>query len=495
MPKTLEPIRQNNARKNPDPFLSLVWFSFLLITLFAGCSSPDKQRDDTSSDDKIASPNIIYIMADDLGYGDLGCYGQKKILTPNIDKIASGGLMFTQHYAGSTVCMPSRASLMTGKHMGHCSVRGNPKWTSTGKPADLGARDITIAALLKKAGYTTAVIGKWGLAEAGNEGMPLNQGFDYFYGYRKHGKAHHYYPDSLWENNTQFALPHNKTKEKQGSYSHDLIAAKSLEFIQKNHKKPFFLYLNFTIPHYELTVPGESKQPYKNLGWKERKLKNSHYHHDEDANVSYAGMISRMDKDLGVLTERLKALEIDKNTLIIFTSDNGHEFDNGFFNSNGPFRGKKRDLYEGGIRVPFIAYWPGQIKPAATTTHVAAFWDFLPTACEIAGIQPPESIDGISYLPTLLGEPDKQQQHDYLYWEFNERRGPVQAVRKGHWKAVKFFNKKLELYNLDDDLAEENDLSVQNPEIVEEMTTIIENARDPHDAFPLVPHKRILSMK
>ena len=470
-------------------------WAVVLTILAIGCSPQVEQKTGNPSESKIAKPNIIYIMADDLGYGDLGCYGQDKIKTPNIDRMASQGLKFTQHYAGSTVCMPSRASLMTGKHMGHCTVRGNPRWTATGKPVDLGPEDITVAEVLKKAGYTTGIIGKWGLAEAGSEGMPLNQGFDYFYGYRKHGKAHHYYPDSLWENNRQFALPGNNTKEKQGLYSHDLIATSSLEFLNKNYTKPFFLYLNFTIPHYELTVPEESKLPYKNLGWEERKLNSSHYHHDDDPHVSYAAMISRMDRDLGALLDRLKGLGIDKNTLVIFTSDNGHEFDKGFFDSNGPLKGKKRDLYEGGIRVPFIAYWPGRIKPGTTTPHIAAFWDFLPTACDLAGIKPPDSIDGISYLPTLLNQTSGQKQHNYLYWEFNERNGPVQAVRKGAWKAVKFFNKDMELYNLDDDLSEAYNLATKYPAIVEEMISVMENAREPHEAFPLEPHKRISRTK
>ncbi|WP_346762751.1 arylsulfatase [Agaribacillus aureus] len=483
------------ATIDPKAVLSMMAAGLWCVLLATGCSSSNPPTDDKREDTGNTKPNIIYIMADDLGYGDLGCYGQKKIKTPNLDKMASGGLMFTQHYAGSTVCMPSRASLMTGKHQGHCTVRGNPRWTSTGKPVDLSAADVTVAEVLKQAGYTTGIIGKWGLAEAGLESMPLNQGFDYFFGYRKHGKAHHYYPDSLWENNRQFALTGNNTPKKQGAYSHDLMAAKSLEFIENNRHKPFFLYLNFTIPHYELTVPEEAKRPYQNLSWEKRPLKSGHYYHDEEGHTTYAGMVSRMDKDVGLLQEWLKELGIDKHTLVIFTSDNGHEFDREFFNSNGPFRGKKRDLYEGGIRVPFIAYWPDRIKPGSKTDHIAAFWDFLPTACDIAEVKPPDAVDGISYLPVLTGETHRQKQHPYLYWEFNERQGPIQAIRKGEWKAVKFFDKNMELYNLVDDIAEEHDLAAEKPEIVREITSIMEQARDPHAAFPLVPHKRILRKK
>ncbi len=439
-------------------------------------------------------PNIIYIVADDLGYGDLGVNGQQKILTPVLDNMASEGMVFGQHYAGSSVCGPSRASLMTGRHMGHNTVRGNPSWTSTGKPVDIASTEVTVAEELKRAGYKTGVIGKWGLAEANDESMPLNQGFDYFYGYRDHGSAHHYYPAILWENKASFKTG-NSTMEKKGTYSHDTFVGKAKEYIEANKKDPFFLYLAFTLPHFELTVPEDSKEPYKKLNWEERKLKvkpNVGYQHDADGNATYAGMVSRLDRSVGEVLKLLKTLGIDDNTIVIFTSDNGHEYDDNFFNSNGPFKGKKRDLYEGGIHVPFIARWPGHISPNSKTEHISAFWDFLPTVCDIAGIKPTDSnIDGISYLPTLLGKDKKQKKHAYLYWEFNENKGPIQAIRKENWKAVKYLNKPIELYNLSGDIGEENNVASTNPLIINEMSKILKEARTENTNFPLEFHKSI----
>lgn len=450
-----------------------------------------KNTAQTSVKNTKKKPNIIYIMADDLGYGDLGVNGQEKIKTPVLDDMASEGMLFTQHYAGSTVCMPSRAALLTGKHMGHNTVRGNPAWTSTGKPVDLANKDITVAEELKRAGYKTGIIGKWGLAEGDDTSMPLNQGFDYFYGYRKHGAAHHYYPSELWKNNESFETG-NITLKKQGTFSHDTFVVKAKDFIQNSKENPFFLYLAFTIPHYELTVPEDSKEPYKKLNWEERKLKvkTTGYQHDEDGHATYAGMVSRMDGDIGELFDLLKSLGLDENTIVIFTSDNGHEFDKNFFNSNGNFKGRKRDLYEGGIHIPFIARWPGTITPNSTTDHISAFWDFLPTVCDIAGIEPTDNtIDGISYLPTLIGK--EQKQHEYLYWEFNEGKGPIQAIRKDNWKAVKYLEKEIELYDLINDIGEENNIASSNPIIVAEMTQLLMDARTENPNFPLDYHQKV----
>lgn len=463
-----------------NPGTSFAYFMLALSLSFA-CT--------TKKESIPNKPNIIYIMADDLGYGDTGTYGQQKIKTPYIDQMAAEGMKFSQHYAGSTVCGPSRASLMTGKHTGHGTVRGNPRWTSTGNPVDIPVAEVTVADELKRAGYTNGIIGKWGLAEASEAALPLNQGFDYFYGYRKHGQAHHYYPDTLYENNRAFHPRGNVIETKEGQYAHDSLTAKALQFIEANKKGPFFLYLAFIIPHYELTVPEDSKQPYLNLGWEERKMKMGHYRHDEEGHTTYAGMVSRMDRDIGRIFDQLKKSGIDQNTLVVFTSDNGHEFDKEFFDSNGLLKGKKRDLYEGGIRVPFITRWPGKIQPGTTTDHIAAFWDFLPTACELAGIKPTAQTDGISYLPTLLGQ--KQPPHDYLYWEFNEGRGPIQAIRKGKWKAVKYHQKPVELYDLEADLGENNDLSESSPDIVGSMEMLFKNARTENENFPLVPHPRV----
>ena len=439
-----------------------------------------------------ALPNIIYVMADDLGYGDVGFNGQTKIKTPSMDRMAAGGMIFSQHYAGSTVCGPSRAALLTGKHMGHAELRGNPRWTSIGKPVDMPDSEVTVAEELKRAGYATAIVGKWGMAEADLDFMPLSQGFDYFYGFRKHRTAHNYYPDILWENNSPFHPKGNIQATHEGQYSHDSVTSKALQFVKKNVENPFFLYLAFTTPHYELTVPEDSKEQYKNLGWEERKMKKKQgsYYHDSNGNVTYAAMVSRMDRDLGRLLDLLEELGISENTLVIFTSDNGHEFDRGFFDSNGPFKGHKRDLYDGGIRMPFVAKWDGKIKPGSKTDHISAFWDFLPTACEIAGISPTDdSIDGISYLATLLGK--KQEKHNYLYWEFNEWQGPIQAIRKDQWKAVRFLGKPLELYNVIKDPGEEDNLAGKEAKVVKEMEKLFAEARSDNEFFPLKPHPRL----
>lgn len=434
-------------------------------------------------------PNIIYILADDLGYGDVGYNGQDKIKTPNIDKLASNGMVFTNHYSGSTVCGPSRAVLMTGKHTGHSTVRGNPRWTASGTPVDLGKDDVTVAQELQRAGYTTGIVGKWGLAENLTEGVPNKQGFDYFYGFNKHSPAHHYYPKHVFENEKWLTLEGNDPKTKKGQHIHYLLTEKATNFINENHKKPFFLYLAYTIPHFELTILEEEKEQYKNLGWPTREMKPGHYRHDKEGHTTYAAMVSTMDRDIGNIVKQLEALGIAENTLVIFTSDNGHEYDNvknEFFNSNGDFQGRKRDLYEGGIHCPFVAYWPKNIKPGSKTDHISAFWDFLPTACELAGVEPTDKIDGISYLPTLLGQNEKQKNHDYLYWEFNERAGPIQALRKDNWKAVKFKEKPIEIYDLNRDIEEKNNLAKQYPKKAEEFQNLINNSRTEHPEFPLI---------
>ncbi|MDQ8183781.1 arylsulfatase [Pelagicoccus sp. SDUM812005] len=439
-----------------------------------------------------SKPNIIFIMADDLGYGDVGFNEQERIKTPNLDQLAREGMVFTDHYSGSTVCMPSRGCLLTGKHLGHATIRGNPRWTASGTAVDLRPEDVTIAEELKRAGYHTGVVGKWGLAEASDDSLPTRQGFDYFYGYRNHKDAHHYYWPDLWENESIAHLPENDVENTKGKYVHDLLTDAALRFIDQNSDQPFFLYLAYTIPHYELTVPEDSKRQYQDLNWPERKMKKAHYRHDREGNVTYAGMVSRMDRDIGRLIERLQEQGLDEKTLVIFTSDNGPEYERNdrFFNSSGPLRGGKRDLYEGGIRVPFVARWPSKIDPGTKSDHVSAFWDFLPTACEIANIQPTDTVDGLSYLPTLLSQTKRQKQHDYLYWEFNEKQGPIQALRKDKWKAVRKGEQDLELYDLSKDLSEENDISHQHPEIARKLNQAIDAARTPHPEFPLLPIDR-----
>lgn len=435
-------------------------------------------------------PNIIFILADDLGYGDVGFNGQDKIKTPVLDKMASQGIVFTNHYAGSTVCGPSRTSLMTGLHSGHSPIRENPRWTKSGKPASLDPNQVTVAKELKRAGYATGIVGKWGLAENLDAGLPNKQGFDYFYGFNTHGAAHHYYPEKLWENDQLIELEGNVMMDKIGRYTQDLFTEKALNFIDQHQKVPFFLYLAYTIPHYELTIPEDEKVDYYKEDWPLREMKMGHYRNDKNGHVTYASMVTRMDKDIGIVFEKLKELGIEDNTLVIFTSDNGHEYDklkDEFFNSNGNFRGKKRDLYEGGVHVPFVAVWHGKIDPGTRSDHVSAFWDFLPTVCDIADIKPSVKVDGISYLPSLIA--DKQKAHDYLYWEFNERKGPLQALLKDDWKLVRFVGKHEELYNIKDDPGEKINVYDQNPKIATQLEKLMDGARTEHPEFPLVKKK------
>ncbi|SFD60515.1 Arylsulfatase A [Algibacter lectus] len=447
-----------------------------------------------------AKPNIIFIMADDLGYGDIGPYGQTKIKTPNLDELAAQGMVFTNHYAGSTVCMPSRASLLTGYDQGHASVRGNPVWTESGTPVNLKRNEITVATELKKAGYKTAVIGKWGLSEGvDKENMPSEHGFDYFLGYKEHRHAHHYYWDTLYRNSEAFILKDNNFALKQGKYTHDVFVNEALSYVENEKENPLFLYLALTIPHLELTVPEESKKPYQNLGWPERKMNTKgHYKNDKEGNTTYAGMVSRMDRDLGKLFDKLKELGIEDNTIIFFTSDNGPEYEkkDRFFNSNGDLKGGKRDLYEGGIRIPFIAKYPGKIPAGSTSTHVSAFWDFLPTVCEFVGVRPTNiDINGISFAPELLGNSKAQQKHDYLYWEFNEKQGPIQAIRQNNWKLVWKLEGSPELYNLSTDIGETKNLALEEAEKLNEMLALLKTARTEHAEFPLTTRKVALQKR
>ncbi|MEP3838668.1 MAG: arylsulfatase [Algibacter sp.] len=472
----------------PKKYCNLV--AIVVLTFFS-CKT-------TIIDKHVKKPNIIFIMADDLGYGDLGSYGQTKIRTPNIDKMAAEGMVFTNHYSGSTVCMPSRASLLTGYDQGHASVRGNPVWTQSGNPVNLNRNEITVASELKRVGYKTAVIGKWGLSEGEtNQNLPSEHGFDYFLGYKKHRHAHHYYWDTLYRNNESFVLKGNNYALKQGEYTHDVFINEALSYVEREKDNPFFMYLALTIPHLELTVPEASKKPYENLGWPKRKMNtNGHYKNDLEGNVTYAGMVSRMDRDMGRLFKKLKALGIEDNTIVFFTSDNGPEYESRdrFFNSNGPLKGGKRDLYEGGIRVPFIVKYPGKIAPNSISNHISAFWDFLPTACELAGILPSnKNINGISLVPELFGNQENQQNHDFLYWEFNERQGPIQAIRKDQWKLVWKLEGKPELYNLSVDIRETNNLAMQETEKLKEMLNLLKSARTHHSEFPLTT--RALALK
>ncbi len=410
-------------------------------------------------------PNIIFIMADDLGYGDLGCYGQKTIRTPNIDRMAKEGMRFTQCYAGSTVCAPSRCCLMTGYHSGHAHIRGN-------KRHPLLPEHVTVAETLKDAGYETGIIGKWGLGEPDTSGVPNRQGFDYWYGYLNQGRAHNYYPDFLWRNEERAFF-------KRWTYSHDAFTKEALNFIRERKEKPFFLYLPYTIPHAfnegginGMSIP--SDKPYTKEDWPQQQK-------------NHAAMITRMDTDVGKIFALLKELEIDENTIVFFTSDNGPHREGGadpdFFDSNGPLRGIKRDLYEGGIRVPMIVRWPGKIEAGSTSDQIWAFWDFPSTAAELAGTFVSKGIDGISMVNALTSKP--QQDHDYLYWEFHERE-TSRAIRKGDWKAIRLgWNAKQELYNLKDDPSETTDVSKTHPEIVKAMNGLFDRARTNNEFYPV----------
>jgi arylsulfatase A-like enzyme len=420
-----------------------------------------------------SKPNLLFILADDLGYGDLSCYGQRQLRTPNIDRIAAGGMRFTQAYAGSTVCAPSRCALMTGLHTGHARIRGNAR-------VPLQPSDVTVAKVLKKAGYRTGLIGKWGLGEPYTAGVPNEQGFDEFYGYLNQQQAHTYYPDSLWHNKSQEMLPGNLGKPH--TWSHDLFTARALDFVGKDPGRPWFLYLAYTVPHANnelgrdtgngMEVPDDA--PFSDRPWPQTEK-------------NFAAMLRRLDNDVGKLLDRLKATGQDGNTIVFFTSDNGPHQEGGhnakFFESSGPLRGIKRDLTEGGIRVPALVEWPGRIQAGAVSGHVWAFWDFLPTAAALAGVPAPAAIDGVSILPALTGKPQKA--HDYLYWEFHER-GFHQALRLGDWKGIRHGRgAPLELYHLAHDLGERENVAGENPQVAARMATLMQTARVDSPDFPV----------
>ena len=447
-------------------------------------------------------PNIIFILADDLGYGDVGVYGQQNFETPNLDRLAHGGMKFLQHYSGSTVCAPSRSALMTGQHTGHTFIRGNSERGFTlDKEGQypLAPEEITIAEVLKKGGYATGAFGKWGLGYPGSEGDPTKQGFDEFFGYNCQRVAHNYYPTHLWDNLTKTPLKGNDGKTKT-VYAPLIIHEKALSFIEKNKGRPFFMYYPSVIPHAELAAPEKYMEKYRGKFMPEKeyiKKGNSSpnskvnpesinnynvggYNSQKESHAAFAAMVSLLDEQVGQIIDKVDDLGIAENTLIIFSSDNGPHLEGGadpdYFGSNGPLRGYKRDLYEGGIRVPTLAYWPSQITPNSKSDHISAFWDFFPTAIEIAGLDYNSSkIDGISFLPELKGK--DQKKHPYLYWEFLEK-GGRQAVRMNQWKAIRMNMSKnpdspIELYNVHQDIGEQENLAVQYPEVLKEVSRIM----------------------
>ena len=407
-------------------------------------------------------PNVIFILADDMGYADLGCFGQKLIKTPNIDRLAEQGMRFTQAYAGATVCAPSRCSLMTGKHNGHAAIRGNKEIQPEGQ-APMPADTFTVAHLMKQAGYATGLVGKWGLGYPGSDSTPDKMGFDAFFGYNCQRKAHEYYPEYLWRNNEKVMLDGR-------TYSHDLMAREALEFVRRNRSRPFFLDLSFTIPHQKMQVPDLG--PYAQEAW-------------PDNLKTLAAMITRMDGDVGRLMALLEELGLDDRTLVFFASDNGGPYPDKLFQHNGPLRGRKRDMYEGGIRTPAIARWPGKITAGKVSDQVWAFCDFLPTMAALTEQKLPADLvpDGISILPVLLE--GKTLAHPPLYYEFHER-GFDQGARIGDWKAVKNgVDGPIELYDLKTDLGETHDLAADRPDLVARFADFFKAARVDSPLWPI----------
>lgn len=471
---------------------------FLLIGTPALAGENDENR-----------PNVIYILVDDMGYGDLGAFGQKHTRTPMLDNLAREGMRFTEHYAGSTVCAPSRAAFVTGKHTGNAQIRGNYELGTFLDEEEWGQMPLlpgkeTIGTMMQDAGYRTALIGKWGLGGPQSYGTPNKQGFDYFFGYLDQKQAHNHYPSHLWLNEERFPLdnayldPHQELPEdadpndprsyepyKRSDHAQTRLTNDALRYIRENKDDPFFLYLAFAAPHAALQAPDPDVEAYN---FEETPYRGG-YLPQQKPRAARAAMITKIDSDVGKIIALLKELELDDNTLVIFSSDNGPSFEGGadleFFDSNGPLRGYKRDLYEGGIRMPTIAWWPGKVKAGSETSHMSAIWDIMPTIADVTGARTPEDTDGVSFLPTLLG--NRQQPHDSLYWEFhNNSGGHSQAIRfndgEDKWKAVRVYsnanrNPAIELYNLASDLGEKNDLAAQHPALVEEAMNLLKESR------------------
>ncbi|MEM7785707.1 MAG: arylsulfatase [Planctomycetota bacterium] len=432
--------------------------------------------------DQNSRPNIVYILLDDAGFGDLSCYGQEKFSTPNIDRMAMQGMKFSQHYAGSTVCAPTRCCLMTGVHTGHAFVRGNREVKPEGQ-AEMPGDIVTIPRLLKKAGYQTGCFGKWGLGAPGSASDPMEH-FDEFFGYNCQRLAHNYYPTHLWKNREKVAMDGQ-------THSSPVIHEASLEFIRKKRDRPFFAFLSVTIPHAAMHVPASYSQPFESK-FSQFADKIGKYKGPEVKNpiAAFAGMMTLMDEQVGEILAILKELDIDENTVVMLSSDNGPHKEGGhdplFFDSNGPLRGHKRDLYEGGIRVPLIARWPGMIPENSSSDHISAHWDMLPTFCELAQAEVPFERDGISMVQELLGHSAKQKKHPFLYWEFYEQ-GGKKAVRFDQYKAIQLninrsSNSPIAIYDLSKDIQETQDVSRNHPELVKKAEAMMQQA---HTASPL----------
>lgn len=501
-------------------YLSKITLStaLLLVLAFFSC----KQQEKTSAENTVEKPNIIYIYADDLGYGETEPYGQEKIKTPHLDKMASEGMTFTQHYSSAPVCAPARSALLTGLHTGHSYVRGNREFgefkfndedEQGQEPLPPGT--VTLGTVLQDAGYTTGIIGKWGLGMTGNSGHPNKQGFDYFYGYLDQKQAHNYYPTHLWENtewdslNNPFIYVHNPNKKKNkitkeaieafeksdlkpgdegffnaykgDEYAVDPMTANAQKFIRQNKDSAFFLYLPYTIPHVSLQVPDSALQQYLGKFEEEPYLGQQGYTPHQFPKSAYAAMITYLDSQVGKIFAQLEELGLDKNTVVMFSSDNGPTFNGGvdadFFNSTGGLRGLKMDVYEGGIRIPMIAWWPEKIKAGSTTDLISAQYDVMATLSALAGVKAPEKTDGISFSPTLLGNEDEQKEHEFLYFEYPEKRGQL-AIRMGKWKGVKLDlvpkpDNPWQLYNLEEDPYETNNVAKDHPDVITQLDEIV----------------------
>ncbi len=484
--------------------MRLILIMFAAILLAASCNTETQK------------PNIIYILADDLGYGELGINGQKIIQTPNIDALAASGMTFTQHYSGAPVCAPARCVLLTGQHMGHAFIRGNDEWASRGKVWDYAAAAVdpnlegqrpipdsivTIAEMLKTEGYKTAVIGKWGLGAPATEGIPSRQGFDYFYGYNCQRQAHNLYPPHLWENEEKDLLDNeivvpgtpldpesdiydeaSYARYTQNDFAPTKMHEKAIGFIKENSDEPFFMYYASPLPHLPLQAPKEYVDKYREIIGDEEPYTGRAYFPNRYPRATYAAMISYLDEQVGDLVATLKELGIYENTIIMFSSDNGPTYTGGvdfeYFESSSPFTNgygrTKGYIYEGGIHIPFIASWPGNIEEGSSSDYISAFYDMFPTICDLAGIDTDVKSDGISLKPVFLGK--TQEEHEFLYWEFPSYKGQ-QAVRMGKWKAVRknIFdgNMAIELYDLEADIEEQNDVAAQHPEIIEKIEGIL----------------------
>jgi len=424
-------------------------------------------------------PNIIFLMADDLGWLDVGCYGQRLIRTPNIDRMAAEGIRFTQCSAGAPVCAPARSVLMTGQHSGHTRVRNNFGFVGgvgEQKRVPLLPEDVTVAEVLKGAGYATGITGKWGLGEPGTSGVPNRQGFDEWLGYLNQRQAHSYYPEYIWRNETKLILEKNRDGA-QEQYTHDMFTDFALDFIRRHEQEPFFLYVPWCIPHSRLEVP--SVEPYENEPW--------------DAKArTFAAMVTRMDRDVGRILDLLDELDIAGETLVFFTSDHGAaERWEGLFDSNGPLRGIKRDVYEGGLRAPMVVRMPGTVPAGRVDDRPWTHYDFLPTAADLAGVEIPDGVDGISVLPTLLGQSQDADERVF-YWEIPTKTALQQAVRRGPWKAVRgAVDAPIELYRILDDVSESRNMASQHPDIVEEMHQHMEREHRESPNWPTPRNSRV----